>query len=626
MSNFELSRFFHTIWKGESGVVKTATRKQSGLFTVGIWEWPAQEAGMVEYLEACDAAKEEVYFSPDLFTQEAQEKRKVSRQYVKGSHVICLDFDGNAPDLSVWDNDEGMYEGVPKPSIVVRSSTPQNMHMYWVLDKFETDIDRLELMRKTVTYKLKADESGWDAGQLLRPPYTTNYGYTKPNREETYDVFIEELSDRVYPASDFPIPNDFRPLVNSSIDETTLPPVLQILADHTFVPGFTELYIKSREDIATNKRSDTLMALAYYCAESGLSDSEIYAVVQDADNRWGKYSHRTDKHRRYCDIVERARGKFPLGSHLPPESEVIETQENKTLLYNWEQILNSELEIQWYLEGLLSTTGYGMLTGVPGVGKTQLAMRLGTSIALGTDFLHWKNKQGPARVLMFSLEMGLLDIKQFMRKMTDLQVPETLHALSQNFYIYPMNKPIIIDNPKKRMVFEHFVEQVKPRVIIIDSLIKAVDGNLSDQELANNLNTYLGDLRRKYGCAIVVVHHSKKIQDPAKNKMYQGDLDILYGSRYLGSDADFVLTFAYGKEQHELTGYVSKMRFSAVGPPFGLTRTEDLNFDHRIVETDVPQGLLGAVKQGIANDFFAPRPPTDRGPGGRATPKDDGNF
>ena len=128
-----------------------------------------------------------------------------------------------------------------------------------------------------------------------------------------------------------------------------------------------------------------------------------------------------------------------------------------------------------------------------------------------------------------------------------------------------------------------WLEEHRPDMLIIDSLSKAAHGSLSDDEVVRKLNSYFNIITKTYNCAVVVVHHSKKNQDKRKE---QGDLDDLYGSRFIGSEADFVVSFVHGNES-AIRVIGSKVR---LGPPvkrYALERTSNLNFT--IVEdTDAP--------------------------------------
>src|SRR5690606_29582506 len=102
-----------------------------------------------------------VFYSPALYRA-----TKPIKENVMGSWFLWVDFDGNAP-LS-WEELESDIS-IPKPSLIIQSSLPTHQHCYWQLDEFLTDIETLEDRNRALAYHLKADTSGWDADQILRP-------------------------------------------------------------------------------------------------------------------------------------------------------------------------------------------------------------------------------------------------------------------------------------------------------------------------------------------------------------------------------------------------------------------------------------------------------------------------
>lgn len=63
-------------------------------------------------------------------------------------------------------------------------------------------------------------------------------------------------------------------------------------------------FIKDGPD-GTSDRSEALVALAWKMKRAGYTGTEIYAAVDAADKRWGKYHMRPDGHLYIQDIVER---------------------------------------------------------------------------------------------------------------------------------------------------------------------------------------------------------------------------------------------------------------------------------------------------------------------------------
>lgn len=569
----ELVDFFNKIWRQNEGTVRLATKDREGRFVTTLFAWPRDIRGILDKINTAVSQDKDVFFSPDLFKDEAIEQRKFTKDLVKGSSVICLDFDGNAPQDDSWYGENGL----PLPSMKVQSSSIDNQHVYWILKEFILDVEFLENIRRTITYNLKADSSGWDAGQLLRVPYTVNHKFGKKD-PETYDVFIEEdnADERVYGTSLFPTTSDFRPLVAGVIDKANLPTLTEVLVNNDFIEGFLHNFTKVPDD---KKRSDALMCVAYDAAESGLSNEEIYVLIVDADSRWEKYTHRRDKETRYIDLIERAKRKY---SGRPVEINITDDLEiGYQRAYGFNEVRTSNQVIKFMFEGLLSECGYGILAGPPNVGKTQLAIRLGVACVLQTDFIGWENKSDrPMRVMLYSLEMSLPAIKYFVDTMTDLD--EHLDVLQENFTILPLAELVDFTNKDQLKQVENDIETHNPDLIIIDSLSMAASESLAEDKTARNLNKNLKIIRKKAKCAVVSIHHSKKSQ---ANKSMSGDMDDLYGSRFITAEADFVITFLpqYDtendtKEVISIRAVNTKIRLGKWQPPVQLYRTQTLDF------------------------------------------------
>jgi hypothetical protein len=171
MSNdaaIELGEFFDYVWGttedwvGQDPWVYLPLKNADGSFEKAFFHWPRQRKGVINWVLKHAALPVDVYYSPALFTRASAKK-----EYVKGSWLLWVDFDGNAP--TEWPEDIA-----PLPTLIVRSSLPENQHCYWLLDEFVTDTELLEDRNRALALALKADTSGWDADQLLRMPHTIN--------------------------------------------------------------------------------------------------------------------------------------------------------------------------------------------------------------------------------------------------------------------------------------------------------------------------------------------------------------------------------------------------------------------------------------------------------------------
>jgi hypothetical protein len=69
---------------------------------------------------------------------------------------------------------------VPTPTLRIQSSIPGHEHVYWKLSEFLDNPSLLEERNRSLAYLMHADTSGWDADQILRPPFTHNHKRDKP--------------------------------------------------------------------------------------------------------------------------------------------------------------------------------------------------------------------------------------------------------------------------------------------------------------------------------------------------------------------------------------------------------------------------------------------------------------
>lgn len=573
-----LEKWLEALWRDTEGYVLLATKNSEGDWKQGFAQWPKSKPNIIDYILRQSSQGNETYCGPAKFKE-----KKLNKDSFLESWVLWADFDGNAPET--WpsapaDAATGTTGTVPAPSVRVRSSTPGNQHVYWMLDKPITDPDKLQNINRTLALELGSDISVWNISRVLRPPETTNYGHGKPDRNEKYPVIIEESTSVRYSPDTFKETSDFRPLLKSSLGE--IPPIQKVLATKTWHDDFYNLFsdtVTPRQD--GKGRSYALMRLAYYGAEAGFTPEEIYAVLQDADDRWGKYKNRNDREQRFADFIDRAISKHPrglneytfsglTGAAVPVTTDTaIEIKSH----YALDDFMSTEIHIDWIFEGLLSVGGYGIIAGEPGVGKTQLSIRFMEALATGMGFLgQWKNSGRARKVLFLSLEMSFPEIQKFFKDMG----PGYAGGFRQNVHIAPIGDVLPLDTEEGRKYFEKLLNEVQPEVIVIDSMAKAMHGNFKEDDVARLFNNYLVKIRHQTQAAIVIVHHNRKSQD---KRSLANELDDLYGSRFLSQDAQFVLML-YRNPKEPAWKFLStaKIRFGPEHEPLRLEHTDNLDF------------------------------------------------
>lgn len=562
-----LTQFFEYIWGETPGWVYLPTKDSSDNWRRVFFEWPKHKRDIVTHVEANTAEGKDVYYAPALFDLGVDGKPRPLRENVKGSQVLWCEFDGSAPTSWPPQNLDNPPDAAP--SLRIQSSVEGHEHVYWKLDEFSSDLEFIENSNRSLAYTLKADTSGWDLGQVLRPPYTTNYKHND-------SVTIIEESNRIHSKAAFASLQPVKQLVSDSIDVNELPEVTRVIAKYSWDEDHFELYM--RKSIPEGERSSALMRIGFFGAECGMSDAEIYSLLLNADDRWGKFKNRSDRKRRLLDIVNKARQKHPVALTSPEGllraasgDDSIDTAPR--YIYGFESLVNAEFHIEWAIEGLLEIGGIGVISSAPGVGKTQFSTQLGIHAALGKPFLDWKATKR-MKILFFSLEMNRVTIKHFAGLMAGGLTPTELQVLERNFQFVTLGETMALDRPEGQRFMENLLEEYKPDGIIIDSMGKVTSSSLADEVKVKQLNDYIVKIRNRHGCFVWFIHHNRKATEGNKKPT---ELDDLYGQRYITTEASVIMTM-WDNKDGTIEINMAKTRFVEPQKPFNIRRDATLNF------------------------------------------------
>ncbi len=377
-----------------------------------------------------------------------------------------------------------------------------------------------------------------------------------------------------------------RKIVSTDLVLGDLPSLEDVKTLATWTPELLEKFNRDDKYFAgppKKDRSAAMSELAHMGAELGWSDENIAAVLYNADDRWGKYKYRRDRDRRVTDFINRARQKHGYNSLQNVDLTKMIQSANQTapvmgeskLIYGYQDFVDAEFKIEWILSGLLAQGGFGLVTGYPGTGKTQLSIALGAHMALGSKkFLTWDNVAGNKKVLFLSLEMSAAPLNHFMG--TIGKGYDDKNTLNRNFLVAPFGTPINLDTPEGQVFFDQIMNDHMPDILIIDSLQKISSKELTDEQAVKNLIHYLSVVRAKYSCAMIMIHHNRKKANDGQKKGVE--LSDVYGSTYITTDVDFVLSLKT-VDGNLLQVDTLKNRLGATFEPFSITRNpDDLSF------------------------------------------------
>lgn len=389
-----------------------------------------------------------------------------------------------------------------------------------------------------------------------------------------------------YSLEDFAHIPSARRIVKGDLLLGELPPMDEVRTLAQWTTELLEKFNRELKDFAgppKRDRSAAMSELAYMGAELGWSDGQIATMLYDADERWGKYKTRHDRDRRIVDFINRARQKHGYNSLQNVDLTKMIQAANQTgavlgeskLVYGYQDFVEAEFHIEWILDGLLAQGGFGLVTGYPGTGKTQLSIALAAHLALGEKkFLKWDNLAGSKKVMFMSLEMSAAPLNHFMT--TIGQGYKDKNTLNRNFLVAPFGMPIHLDSPEGQVFFDQIMNDHMPDVVVIDSLQKISSKELTDEQAVKNLIHYLSTIRSKYSCAMVMIHHNRKKPNDGQKKGVE--LSDIYGSTYITTDVDFAMSLKI-VEGDLLQVDVLKNRLGPTFDPFQITRNpENLSF------------------------------------------------
>lgn len=565
-----LSTFFAEIYAKQSGSVVLATKvPNSKIFTRTYYQWPSQASELVTDTLS-QRTSTEVYFTPALFDGQGS-----TMEHITGASCFWVELDKPPKELA----------NIPQPTIRVQTSTGKE-HWYWQLDGVATK-DRLNKVNKSLTYILGADISGWDATQILRPPCTLNHKYVSESSPEPFPVAFLSLSGERYGVEAFdwlPEPPIAPPSVTVLLEN--VPSLEQIIFKYQLNEYTTKLFTTGQTN--AGDRSSALMQLGYELAKAKMTTEDALCMLLHADNRWGKFSKRDDQLKQLLHIISVAHAKYP----------VIGVTDNGKLTnksLGFSDLLYIERNVEWVMEGLLELNGNALITGQPGIGKTQFSLQAAAHIALGRDFLGFACAE-PRKVMFLSLEMDDVALKDFTRKQATQYSQEDLKLLNENFRIVPLGQPLYLNYKAQQDLLLEMMLEEGIQGVFIDSLSRAMDGPLQDEVATRNLMGWVDTIRNSHSIFTWFIHHNRKASGDNKKPKFLADI---YGSVFITSalTSAFVLWATGTKNEIELS--FVKSRQSEDKDAFNILRDKNLNFHRKTPHISV------------VREYENPEPPED---------------
>jgi hypothetical protein len=580
-------------------------------------EWP-NDRSVTRRIDSCLRDREDLYYSVAMFGQRG---RKI--EDVLPTAWLWADLDEVHPTTAT---SLGFL-----PTVAIESS-PGRYQALWRLTKALKPAT-LEKLNRGLTYALDADRGGWDLTQVLRIPGTRNFKYSDAPmvkllwlNEEAYDA------KEIWAAVRDIVPDaELRGAVSPSLPRKPIPTRAKVLL-RTGV-----------DQVVEGERSARLWELECLLAESGLGEAEIHELVWAS--AWNKWSGTASGRERLTRDIRKAMRHVALRQAPSERGEVGEADEgavDRPLDGSDDRLPSGDVpgvgrgdravrvddsaeqhlpwigyssfmamameEPRWLIENIWTADSHGLIAGEPKTNKTTVALALALSVASGKPFLGQYPVGVTGPVLMVQEENAPWMMQDRLRKLAsyygllgkseahvrkasagalgkvsvDLDFPDDLPLKLLNNYGFDLALE------EHREMLEAEVEAWAPKLLVLDPLYLILGG--TDENSSQSLRPFLQwlmQLRYKYGCAVMVVHHFRKQQI--------GGAVVRPGQRILGSSTlhGWVDSALYLSARDEVRdGWVSvsvEREFRSMAPqkplelalsmsqPGGLTMEVELN-------------------------------------------------
>lgn len=284
---------------------------------------------------------------------------------------------------------------------------------------------------------------------------------------------------------------------------------------------------ESLRGVSEGGRNDTCARLAGYFFKKGLSSDIVETLLLE-------WNERNDPplpvHEVRTTIKSIERSHTGVSSQFTSVDFENDTKEEQRPINTFDVMKMTDYVkgyggggVSWLVNDWLPDKSITFLVSPPESYKTWILLDLAVSVSAGVPFLgqYQVNNTGPTLIIQQEdSHEGLTDrlaliVEQKLGMRANLEGDTWQVPLMPDLpiYVHP-SRALRFDNKKVLEEMEEQIKIIKPKVILIDPLYSttaAVDNYMAD--LANQM-MILKTWRDKYGCSVVLAHHSKKNLDP----------------------------------------------------------------------------------------------------------------
>ena len=177
---------------------------------------------------------------------------------------------------------------------------------------------------------------------------------------------------------------------------------------------------------------------------------------------------------------------------------------------------------QWMIDELWGEQAVGIVGGEPKCGKSFLALDLAVAVAAGVPCLRRFPAEQSGPVLLFAAEDAGHIVRSRLKG-----IACAAGTRFETLDIAVIDVPILrLDHRDDRQRLVETVQRIEPRLLVLDPLVRlhGVDEN-AVAEIAPILG-FLRDLQRRFGSAVLLVHHARKSAAARPGQALRGSSEL----------------------------------------------------------------------------------------------------
>lgn len=193
----------------------------------------------------------------------------------------------------------------------------------------------------------------------------------------------------------------------------------------------------------------------------------------------------------------------------------------------------------WLVSSLWAEAGVGVLGGHPKSCKTWMALDLALSVASGTPALGCFPVPRPGTVLVHLAEDSLASARA---RVAGLAERRGLDLRRVDLHLFDLSD-MRLDLATELDRLARTVEKHEPRLLVLDPLVRLHRLNENDAADMSRLLSDLRSLQRRFGVAILLVHHARKNGGGRPGQSLRGSSDLwAWGdsNAYLARDGELL--------------------------------------------------------------------------------------